>query len=49
LHRAVDTGVVTHVKSLYERAFDEFMAEVRDEETNESVKETEEFNSLLAA
>lgn len=45
LHRAVDTGVVTDVKSLYESAFHEFMTKVRDEETNETVKETEEFNS----
>jgi len=44
LHRAVDTGVVTDVRSLYESAFHDFMSMVREEEQGESM-ETDKVNS----
>lgn len=37
LHRAVDTGVVTDIKSMYESAFEDFMSKVREEEDGESI------------
>jgi hypothetical protein len=44
LHRAVDTGIVTDVRSLYESAFQDFMTRVREEEKGDPV-DTEMMNS----